>query len=180
METKQQFISITLSDGSVAVMGFITQGRGSDLPWGAVWTNEPGWWTREASDVNVFAEISRMDFGEGRQAAGYRRINPEDIPQDRTYRNALKDDGQKLDFDMAKAREIHKDRIRRARVMLFVENDIALRDADLEKDNAKLNKAKKKRDDLRDATEYAGIEAAQTIEELKAAVPPVLEGIELD
>lgn len=180
MDIKQEFISITLDDGSVAIMGFLTQGRGSELPQGAEWVKGvDGWWSRPANDENIFSEILRTSFGE-RAVVRYRKINPDDLPKDRTYRNALKDDGVKLDFDMVKAREIHKNRLRRARAKLFEENDLALRDAIIENDDAKLSDATKRRDDLRDVTAFTGIDAAQAIEELKAAIPPVLKGVELD
>lgn len=178
MNIEQEFISITMDDGSVVIMGFLTQGRGSNLPGGAEWISD-GWWRRPATDENIFSEIQRASFGE-KTAVGYRKVNLTDIPKDRTYRNALKDDGNKLGFDMVKAREIHKDRIRRTRVKLFEKNDLDLRDAILENDKKKIDDAKKKRDDLRDATDYPAIESAKTIDELKAAIPPALEGAELD
>lgn len=170
MENKQEFISISLDDGSVSIMGLISQGRGSDLPWGAEWLVD-GWWKRNITDDIINQEIGRCEF-EGKSVVSWRRISQSEIPQDRTYRNALKDDGVKLGFDMVKAREIHKSRIRRTRVRLFEKNDIDLRDAILDNDKKKTDDAKKKRDSLRDATDYPAIESAKTIEELKAAIPP--------
>jgi hypothetical protein len=60
------------------------------------------------------------------------------------------------------------------RAPLFEENDTVLRDAMLSGDQVAIEAATKRRDDLRDATADPRIEAAQTIEELKAIVPDVL------
>jgi len=175
MKIEQQFIAITLDDGSTAIMGFVTQGRGSTLPAGAQWTSEAaGWWKREPTDENVIEEIARMSSGAGPQPSRYRRIAQADIPQDRTYRNAWKDDGQAIVHDMAKAREIHRDRLRQMRVQLFEVNDIALADALAERDEPKRLEAIAQRNALRDVTKAPAIDAAQTVEDLKAAIPDVL------
>lgn len=170
MNIEQAFFAVTLDDGSVAIMGFVTQGRGSSLPKGAEWVDEAeGWWKREPTDANVFLEIGRTAFADGRSPTGYRRVQPTDLPQDRTYRNAWKDDGQAIVHDMPKAREIHRDRLRQLRAAQFEANDIALRDAILAQDQQAIAKATKRRDDLRDATDDPAIEAAQTVDELRVA-----------
>ena len=57
-----------------------------------------------------------------------------------------------IDFDITKARDITKDRLRRERISLFEKNDILLRDAIVEGDQEKINIATKERDRLRDIT----------------------------
>lgn len=175
MEIKQTFISISLDTGRVAIMGFVTQGKGSILPSGAIWIDEEkNWWYREPTDENIKNEIERTMFSNG-QPTIYRIISQEEIPIDRTFRDALFDDGQKLMFNMERAREIHRDRLRRLRVAEFEKNDIELRDASLEKDEIKLQKALEKRDVLRNITIHPEIDAAKNIEELKIAGLSVLE-----
>ena len=177
MKIEQQFIAITLDDGATAIMGFLTQGRGSIIPSGPEWADEAaGWWSREATDENIFDEVLRTSFGEGRSVARYRRVSPSEVPQDRTYRNAWKDDGTAIVHDMPKAREIHRDRLRRMRVPLFEQNDIALADALVEGDEVARQAAVARRNALRDVTKHSAIDTAQTIEELKTAVPSALEG----
>jgi len=173
MNIEQQFVAITLDDGSTAIMGFVTQGRGSALPHGAQWVEGTDWWRRDPTDENIFEEIGRTGFS-GRQAVKYRNIDPADIPQDRTYRNALIDTGKKLTFDMGRAREIHKDRLRRMRAPLFEKNDLALRDAILDGDQEKIGLYTSRRDALRAVTDDIRIGSAKTIDDLKVAIPQVL------
>lgn len=169
MEIEQQFVAITLDDGSTAIMGFATQARGSSLPYGGQWVDEAaGWWRREPTDDNIFQEIGRTSFG-GAQPVSYRKIKRAEIPRDRSYRNALVDDGGQLTFDMPKAREIHRDKLRQLRVAHFAANDIVLLEAVIEGDEVKRAKAVARRDALRDVTELLSIEAAKTIEQLKTA-----------
>jgi len=76
--------------------------------------------------------------------------------------------------DMPKCREIHRAKLRELRRPLFVENDLAIRDAQIDGDAVKLAAAVARRNALRDVTADPAIEAAQTPEELKAIMPKVL------
>lgn len=167
MSKQQQVnVAITLDDGSLAIMGFLTVGRGSVLPYGATWRSE-GWWERPANDANLFHEISR-GFATGPQPVRYRLVSADDIPADRTFRDALADDGKELTYNMPKAREMQRERIRRARVAKFAANDLAMMDAVVEGDQQKIEAAKARRQYLRDAPADPRIDAAQTVDELKA------------
>lgn len=77
--------------------------------------------------------------------------------------------------DMAKARDIQRERIREMRAPVLAELDTAYQRADERGDTeAKANIASRKQA-LRDATEDPAIEAAQTPEELKAVIPDALK-----
>jgi len=93
------------------------------------------------------------------------------VPLDRTFRDAWVHNAGVVDVDMSKAREIHKDKIRKARVAEFEKNDLALRDAQVNGDTVLLAKAKARRDELRNAPQDPSIEAAATPDELVLAVP---------
>jgi hypothetical protein len=160
-------VAITLDDGTVALMSFITHGRGSILPYGAEWSKTPGYWVRPATDDNIFQEISRA-HAVGPQPVKYRIVDESEIPADRTFRNALVDKGGKLMHDMDKAKELHRAKIRRHRVALFAENDLALMTAMADGDKPAIAAAKARRQELRDAPANPAIDAAQTTEELKA------------
>jgi len=57
-----------------------------------------------------------------------------------------------IGFDITEAREITKQRLRRERVPLFEKNDMAIRDAMIDKDFEKLTLAVEERNRLRDVT----------------------------
>mgnify|MGYP001599207816 FL=1 len=87
------FVAITVDDGTVHIMDFITVGRGSVLPRGAKWVRE-GWWTREPTNENIFAEISRTyptwsSSGRLVNPTGYKIVALEAIPASRGERNLL-------------------------------------------------------------------------------------------
>jgi len=100
------------------------------------------------------------------------RIADEDeIPVDRTFRNALKND---LTHDMDKAREIWRDKLREERKPLLEALDIEyIRADELGDAGAKAAIAEPKQA-LRNVTKDAAIDAAATPEELKAARPEAL------
>jgi hypothetical protein len=91
-------------------------------------------------------------------AAEYRIVESSNLPNDKylnTFSDALVVDFSKtgnegIDFDIIKAREITKQRLRRERISAFQENDVVIRDAYLENDQIKLSIAIDERDRLRD------------------------------
>src|SRR3990167_5184601 len=82
----------------------------------------------EHMEEMVLAWISHWPNG----YVSHREVEESAIPADRTFRNALKPD---LTHDMPKSREIHCNRLRDLRQPLFAENDIAIRDAQIDGDN---------------------------------------------
>lgn len=59
---------------------------------------------------------------------------------------------QSITFDIIKAREITKQRLRKEREPLFLQNDILIRDAQIENDAVKLTRGIAERDRLRNIT----------------------------
>lgn len=158
-------IAIVRSDGGVSVMSFITRGRGDVLPSGATWEDRGrGVWRREPTDANVAQEIARVP---DLRAVSYRRIADAEIPPDRSFRDALVDDGTTLHHDIPKAREIHRQRLRVARAPVLADLDVEYQRADEKGDKAAKARVVKLKQELRDITAHPGIDAAQTTEELK-------------
>lgn len=94
MTVQVQLIAISLANRPVAIMQFITkQQRHGD---------DPGW-MREATDEAITAEIAKAGFGDN---IGWRRIERDELPTDRMFRNAWTDTGKSVDVDVPKAREI--------------------------------------------------------------------------
>lgn len=101
-----------------------------------------------------------------------------EVPSDRTYRNAWVADvvGRKVNHDMVKAREIHKDHMRRGRTPLLAALDVAYIKADEKGPAGAAEKAQiaAQKAALRDVTAAAGIAAATTPDELKGVWPSIL------
>jgi hypothetical protein len=89
---------------------------------------------------------------------------------DHTYRNAWKHaPGQvKPDHDIGKARDIHRDKIRRERLRELDALDIEYLAADEDGDQPRKRTIAARKKKLRDATAHPAIDAATTLEALKA------------
>jgi len=165
-------IAITQANDEVAIMSFITVGRGNILPFGAGWVDErAGEWIRFATPENIENEIARSDFL-AKPIKGWRIVSLSEIPKDRTYRNALRDVQGKLNHDMPIARELHREKIRHARAIKFVELDGEWTKAVGQYKGADVIDAiEAKRQKLRDMPNDHKIEEVTTTEELKALWP---------
>lgn len=102
----------------------------------------------------------------------FREIQPDEVPADRTFRNAWAHDGARLFIDMPKARNIWRDRIREARAVAFADLDAQSVRAVEDGDSKKLADIKTRKQVWRDAPADPRIEAAATPEELKALGMP--------
>lgn len=94
------------------------------------------------------------------------------VPEDRTYRNAWTHDGKKVCHDMVKAREVHRELIRRAREPLLKALDVDYQRADEQGSTMVKQTIAARKQTLRDLPADPRIEAAQTIDELKAIGVP--------
>lgn len=104
-------------------------------------------------------------------------INPcfvDTLTVDRTFRGAWAFNGKKVEVDMGKAREIHKDRLRALRAPKLAELDAEYMKADESGDEQKKAEIASKKQALRDVTKDPRIEKASTAEELNAVRPEVL------
>lgn len=88
------------------------------------------------------------------------------LPQDRSFRNAWTLSGGSIGMDMGKAREVHKENIRSARL-----EELKVIDADDTLNETQARNAKKSLEDL---TTSPAITTAQTPDDLKAAWPSAL------
>lgn len=143
--------AITMNDGSVAVM-------------------------QTVGDVKCEDEIVKWPERERLKAVAWTEIDPSSIPGDRTYRNAWRLEGKAIGHDMTKAREIHRFKMRRARADLLAKADVEYMRADEAGDAAAKARTAAHKQALRDVTADPAIEAAATIEELKAVWPDILKG----
>ncbi len=178
MFTPSVQIAITMDNGTLQVMSFVTQSRSPTLPYGAVWSDEKmGRWDREPTDKNVLAEITktfRLKDSKGLplpQPVRWKRVEASDIPADRTYRNAWRHDGEKFFHDIEHAKQIHLDKVRRARTAALTELDRDWMKATGQEDQKTAKAIEAKRQALRDAPQTLDLSAVKTVEELKAIWP---------
>jgi hypothetical protein len=152
--TKVQHVALTLEDGSLAIMHFILEQK----PYG----DDPGW-TREATDEAILDEIAKG----GLPVKNWRRVNLEDIPNDRTYRNAWLDTGSEIVHDLEKVKALHLDMLRRDRVPLLEQLDREWTRATGQGKSDEAKSIESKRQALRDLPHEA-LKSAASLEEVKA------------
>ena len=103
-------------------------------------------------------EVAKKDVPAG---VAYKIVNDDEVPSDRTFRNALKYD---LTVDMTKAQGITKDRLRAERAPLLTALDVQYQRATEDGRDTTIIISEKQR--LRDVTKLA--DTATTLDELKA------------
>jgi len=158
-----------------AVMNYTVQGCGDVLPVGASWIGTGPWWTRPPTRENIQRKIdertaARNEAGELIHAEApirWTQVNPAEIPQDRTYRNALCCVGDKVRYDMPKAREWHRKMLRHERARKFVELDGDRAAAARTGNSALVADIDAKAQRWADAPADPRIDEAQSVEELK-------------
>lgn len=104
----------------------------------------------------------------------YTVVDAEQVPADRTYRDAWQAAGAGLVVDMDRARSIHRDRMRVKRKPMLEALDVDYVRADERGDPAAKAQVVARKQALRDAPADPRIDAAQTPEELKAVWPRAL------
>lgn len=110
------------------------------------------------------------------QGASYKIVDASEIPQKDEYRGSWEVDNDfKIKFNMNKAKELHKEKLRKLREPKLAALDIEYQKADEEGDNNRKKDIAAKKKKLRDATKHSAIDAAQSIEELKLAALSELE-----
>lgn len=104
-----------------------------------------------------------------------RVVDPQDIPVDRTFRNAWISNGMTITHDMNKCREIHRNKMRLAREQIFKKLDVEYQKADEAGDLQRKSDIAMQKQKLRDVTNDPLIESTQTPEELKSVWPDILK-----
>lgn len=157
-------VAIVRSDGGVSILSFITEGRGSILPKGAGWLDEKlGLWERFPTDENIAAEVRRT----GLDVVSWSRVNGSDIPEDRSFRNALELQGGKFSHSISKARELKRQELRHERAAKFPELDARWMRALGQGNKAEAEKVEQERQKLRDSPANPLINEATSIQDLK-------------
>ena len=128
------------------------------------WKPVNSWFEREPTLENFAVNIGEYCSFYKQQLASARIIDISEIPTDLTFRDAWTHD---FAVDMSKAREIHKEHLRRERAPLMAALDVEFIRAVEQSDIAKQAEITTRKQALRDVTARPEIEAARTPEELK-------------
>lgn len=107
----------------------------------------------------------------------YEVVKVSELPARDEYRNSWDLDNveKKVKYNLNKAKEIHKEKLRKLREPKLAALDIEYQKADEADDKNEKKKIAAKKQKLRDITDDESIASAQTIEQLKAAIPDVLK-----
>lgn len=146
-----------------------------------------GAWYREATDEVIKRELERTVVSGwigtdtppvflSDVVTSWRRIEEADIPTDRTFRNAWVDAGDGVAVDMALARGLVREKIRQVRPERFQLLDNAMKPLEVKAALGTITAAEKRaltgmeaqRQALRDAPADPAIDAAKTVDDLKA------------
>jgi hypothetical protein len=127
-------------------------------------------------DVSLEECLGKWPAAEQAKIVSHREIDPEDVPEDRSFRNAWTDNGKAIVVDMAKAREILRNDLRAQRVVALEGLDLAYLQADEVGDIAGKADIAAQKQRLRDATDAPEIKAAKTVDDLKAITLSAIVG----
>ena len=158
------FVAVTRRDPAepVAIMGWPTRRR--DRP------GEPEYdWPVTAANVELRCQQENLDM------VSWRIVRYQDIPADRTYRDAWEHQAGAIVHHLGKAREIHRQHLRSARSAKLAALDVAYQRADEDGDQPRKRQIAAQKQALRDLPTHPDIEAAQTIAQLRAFWPADLD-----
>ena len=145
-------IVISCTDGNVSIMSVVNENQIDEC-------------------ISRWQEVNQGKY------KSHRKMPDEAVPTDRAFREAWEDSTTELvvDVSMTKAVEIHKDRLRAMRSPLMTALDIEYMQADELGDVQKKAQIAAKKQVLRDVTKDLSIATAKTPDELKKAIPVVLQ-----
>lgn len=128
---------------------------------------------RENGTISVLLPTSSHDIEKYKEDADCRVVNSEDLPSDRTFRDAWTIDGT---IDLYRAKEIWMDKIRHAREQRLKELDIPWMKAMEKGHMEEAASIARLKQELRDITKREELTQATSIEEIKSFWPDILKG----
>jgi hypothetical protein len=106
-------------------------------------------------------------------------VEADTIPNDRTFRNSwVTEQGKSVEIDLAKAKDVAKDKVRQARTPKFAELDISYQRADEAGDADAKAAVVVKKQTARDATADTKITDADSVDNLKTGMNEVITEVE--
>ena len=105
-------------------------------------------------------------------------VEADTIPNDRTFRNSwVTEQGKSVEIDLAKAKDVAKDKVRQARTPKFAELDVAYQRADEAGDSDAKAAVVVKKQTARDATADTKITDADSVDNLKTGMEAVIKEV---
>ena len=105
-------------------------------------------------------------------------VDVDTVESDRTFRNAwVTEQGKSVEVDLAKAKDVAKDKVRQARTPKFQELDIAYQRAVEEDDSDKQAQIIAQKKTARDATADSKITSADSVANLKTGMEAVIKTV---
>jgi hypothetical protein len=106
---------------------------------------------------------------------GHRPMEESEMPEDRYFRGAWTHSDDKINVDMDKAKDIHRNVLRELRKPKLEALDIEFIRADETFDDEEKSLIRIKKQELRDVTQAPEIVNAKSLEELKSFMPDILK-----
>jgi hypothetical protein len=131
--------------------------------------------TTVSKDIKPYDEILKWEASHAQSVESIREIEEQEIPEDRYFREAWTHSEDKLNVDMDKCKNIHRNILRELRKPKLEALDLEYMKADEQLDDEEKALIRAKKQELRDITQHSSIVNAQTPEELKSFMPSILE-----
>lgn len=179
MNVNEFYVVARWSDGSVSRESIQLLMRCAGTPVEVGWFKTPQGWRRVATVAVVEGYLARVAQRrqelDGLTLLGWRALSPSEnemFNRDREYRNAMEDVGGRIQHNMVKARECHRERLRHINGDRFMGLDREWVNASAAGDSVAADAVEAQRKALRDLVDDPRIDAAQSLDELKLIVPP--------
>jgi hypothetical protein len=130
--------------------------------------------TTVSDDINVLDEMDKLDPAYKETIDFILKIDEEDIPSDRYFRDAWVHKDEKIHVDLDKSLLIHQNVLREIRRPKLEALDLEFTRALESNDEQKKSEISIKKNELRDITVHPELLSAQTPEQIKNFRPAVL------
>lgn len=128
-----------------------------------------------SNDYKVSDEISKWDPIYQEKVLSYCALKEESLPKDDYFRDAWIHEGDEINIDLEKAKEIHRLELRRLRKSKLQRLDIKFMRASETSDEERKKEVIALKQYLRDITQHPDLLNAKTSEDIKNFMPDILK-----
>lgn len=131
--------------------------------------------TLYSNDYKVLNEIEKWEPALREKVLSHCPLNEDILPKDPYFRNAWIHDGDEIKVDLEKAKDIHREELRRLRKPKLERLDIKFMRASETSDEERKKEVIALKQYLRDITQHTDLVNAQTPEDIKNFMPDILK-----